>query len=113
MKKLLAISIISLAALVGCGSPQDDLCLKSKDCAGEEDPAAKCAEEKADRDADEQACQDVTCKAEDEALAICVNENGACEEIEGDPPVFAFGFETFGDQCKDAFEAFASCFEDC
>lgn len=88
MKKILALSIVALAALVGCTSPGDQLCLTSAECAGEEDPAAFCTDAKNDRSEDEQACADA-CKAEGDAFAQCYLDNGECkDEVFGDLDTF-------------------------
>jgi hypothetical protein len=106
MKKF-AVCFAALAAVVsasGCLSPSEQACIATQECAGEEDPAAKCTELKNDRSEDEQRIADA-CAAEGDAFATCFLANSECtDEVLGDADTF--------EACADEAEASAKCAED-
>jgi hypothetical protein len=99
MKKILAASF-ALAAVMGCQSNSDKLCIEIQTCLEADDPAAECSEEP---DEDGQCAKD-NCSAEAEANAACLLENGKCEDkIYAPDPL---------DACETEGEAFLDCFAD-
>jgi hypothetical protein len=92
MKKIaLVFAALSVVAAAGCTSASTQLCLKSAECAEEEDPAAFCEDAEADCDAD---CTTVkgACSAEQDAVNNCLIANGTCDTIDGVDGNF-FGLE--------------------
>jgi hypothetical protein len=111
MKKI-ALCVAALATIVaasGCLSNEAQACIKSQECAGEADPAAKCEELQADCDAD---CQEIktACAAQNDALAACLVANGTCDEIDGVDGTF-FGVEALGEggACESQGTAAGEC----
>jgi hypothetical protein len=103
VKKILAISLVSLAALTGCLSPAEQLCLDSATCAGEKDPAAFCQDAKEE---EASKCALEKCKAEADASAACTLANGECKDevFTVDP----------ADACETESTALGECFlENC
>jgi hypothetical protein len=105
MKKILALSAFAILGVIGCASPTDNLCLKSAECAGEDDPAKFCSDAKDDQSDDDKACAD-TCKSQSDAFAQCELDNGKCEDK-------VFGAKAAGDDCKDQLKDLGDCAADC
>jgi len=105
MKKIaLALAALAIAAITGCASPSDQLCVTTAECAGEEDPATFCQEAAADRSEAEQKLADA-CQAEGDAFATCSLENGECKDK-------VFGGLDLLETCKTELEALAKCTTD-
>jgi hypothetical protein len=108
MKKLaLSLSSAAVALVAGCSSPSDNLCIEQATCAGEDDPAAFCQEQKADLDEDQQRVRDA-CQSQNDASATCLLENGSCQDLSG---VKVFTIDD-ADDCAEEFEAAAECAAD-
>ena len=96
----------ALLAFAAGESPKDQYCKEVYTCAGEEDPAAKCAEDK--KEAEEEECD-----------AACIALNAACEDLEkkfyecmlanGECKNEIFGAEAIVDQCKEDSAAYIAC----
>lgn len=104
MKKIAVLfAVAAVAALTGCPSNSAQACVKTAECAEEEDPAAFC------QDADDECTEDEdcaktrdACTAQTDALSVCTLANGKCED-----KVFSAG-----DECETETEAFLECFAD-
>jgi hypothetical protein len=110
MKKIaLSLATVVVAVTVACPSPLDSLCLEQATCAGEDDPETFCAKANARLDKDERRVRDA-CRAEDEALATCILQNGTCDDDEGDS---GMSFDvTDPDDCVDESAEAADCIAD-
>lgn len=103
----LATILFAAATITACASASDRLCEENQRCNGEEDPAAKCAEARADCDEDADcSAKYADCKDENEALSACIlGADPACQDL-GEISVYL-------PQDTSACEAELKAFTDC
>lgn len=112
MKKttvLVALAALIVAATVGCASPTDQLCIENQKCEGAADPAAECAELKADCEEDEE-CADAQerCKTQGDAVSACILAGpSSCQDV-GEA---SFYLPEDEDACSEELQALIDCQE--
>ena len=111
MKKIVA--LFAVVAATACTSPAGQLCLKSAECAGEDDPATFCTDAETDCNEDEDCAtarddRKAACGTEDDALANCLVANGTCDDVAGTD---IFGVEALAADgaCEAEGKASAEC----
>lgn len=103
------IGLIALLATTGCSSPTDQFCIENEKCQGTADPAAACAELKAECEEDAECAEsEERCRAEGDAVSACVIAGpSSCKDV-GDEQLYLPDDE---EACADQLQALIECQE--
>lgn len=104
------VAVVVGLGLVGCTSPSEQVCQEDARCAGDEDPATTCAEQKLECDEDESCASDrKACQTQNDTLSQCVlSTESSCQVVDE----VSFYLPDDSEACADELDALLACVAD-